>query len=85
MLDNRHGRVKGVIRRNATGGKSSLTVAATNVGHGSEAPNSFNVRLNDRLIQFPPAAMEAAKSGSRSRSTDGFRGWIRAGAQRAAR
>ena len=64
-----------VIRRDVTGGKSSLTVAATNIGDGTKAPGPFNVRLNDRLIQFPPVAMEAAKPGSRSRSTDVFCGW----------
>ena len=69
-----------------TGGKSSLTAVATNTGDGSEAPNPFNVRLNGRLIQFPPVAMEAAKPGSRSRSTDVFCGGCRAaGAQRAGR
>ena len=31
--------------------KSSLTVAATNIGDGSEAPNPFNVRLNARAAQ----------------------------------
>ena len=41
--------------RNATGGKSSNTVAATNIGDGSERPNPFNVRpvhvrLNGRLL-----------------------------------
>ena len=55
--------------------KSSLTVAATNIGDGTKAPGPFNVRLNDRLIQFPPVAMEAAKPGSRSRSTKVFCGW----------
>ena len=79
-----------VIRRNAASGKSSLTVAATNNDDGSEAPDPFNVRLvnvrlNGRLLQFPHAAMEAAKPGSRSRSTDVFRGWSKAGAHRAAR
>ena len=65
--------------------KSSLTVAATNIGDGTKAPGPFDVRLNDRLIQFPPVAMEAAKPGSRSRSTKVFCGWLRAGAQRAGR
>ena len=69
-----------VIRRNATGGKSSLTVAATNIGDGTKAPGPFdvrlaNVRLNGRPLQFPPVAMEAAQPGSRSRSTKGFCGW----------
>ena len=65
--------------------KSSLTVAATNIGDGTKAPGPFDVRLNDRLIQFPPVAMEAAKPGSRSRSTNVFCGGCRAGAQRAGR
>ena len=55
--------------------KSSLTVAATNIGDGTKAPGPFDVRLNDRLIQFPPVAMEAAQPGSRSRSTKVFCGW----------
>ena len=33
------------------------------------------VRLNDRPLQFPRPAMEAAKPGSRSRSTKVFCGW----------
>ena len=45
-----------------TGGKSSLTAAATNIGDGSKAPGPFkvrpaNVRLNGRLLQFRRAAM----------------------------
>ena len=55
--------------------KSSLTVAATDIGDGTKAPGPFDVRLNGRLIQFPPVAMEAAKPGSRSRSTKVFCGW----------
>ena len=35
----------------------------------------MGIRLNDRLIQFPRVAMEAAKPGSWSRSTDVFCGW----------
>ena len=43
-----------VIRRNAAIGKSSLTVAATNIADGSEAPNPFDVRLvNVRLNGRP--------------------------------
>ena len=38
-----------------------------------------------RPLQFQRPSMEAAKPGSRSRSTDVFCGWFRAGAQRAAR
>ena len=41
------------------------------------------IRLNDRLIRFPPVAMEAAKPGSRSRSTESFL-WVVQG-RRAAR
>ena len=81
-----------VIRRNATGGKSSNTVAATNIGDGSERP----IHLTSGQCTFGsmaacstavPAhvAMEAAKPGSRSRSTDVFCGWFRAGALRAGR
>ena len=78
------------LMASVTGGKSSPTAAATNIGDGSKAPGPFkvrpaNVRLNGRLLQFRRAAMEAAKPGSRSRSTDVFRGWFRAGAYRAAR
>ena len=63
-----------------TGSKSSLAVAATNVGHASNAPDLLNIRLanirlNGRLLQFPHTAMEAAKPGSRSRSTKVFCGW----------
>ena len=65
--------------------KSSLTIAATNVGDGTKALNPFNVRLNNRLIQFPCPAMEAANPGSRSHSTDVFCGWFKAGAHRPAR
>ena len=59
--------------------KSSLTVAATNIGDVSKPPDPFNVRLvnvrlNGRLLQFPRPAMEAARPGSRSRSTDVFVG-----------
>ena len=39
-----------VIRRNAASGKSSLTVAATNIGDGSKAPDPLNIRLNGRLL-----------------------------------
>ena len=44
-----------VIRRNATGGKSSITVASANYDDGSNTPNPFdvrlaNVRLNGRLL-----------------------------------
>ena len=47
-----------VIRRNATRPKSSLTVAATNIGDGHKALNPFNVRLvnvrlNGRLLHSP--------------------------------
>ena len=71
-----------------TGGKSSLTVAATNIGDGSEPPNPFDVRLvniqlHGRLLQCPYPAMEAGRPGSRSRSTDVFRGWSKGGARRA--
>ena len=36
--------------RNATSAKSNLTVAATNIGDASKAPDPFNVRLNGRLL-----------------------------------
>ena len=70
------------LMASVTGGKSSPTVAATNIGDGSKAPGPFkvrpaNVRLNGRLLQFRRAAMEAAKPGSRSRCTDVFLGWSR--------
>ena len=54
---------------------------------GPTTPRACGIRLNDRLLQVPRCgAMETAKPGSRSRrSTDVFRGWFRAGAQRAAR
>ena len=64
-------------RGNATGGKSSLTVAATDIGDAPKAPDPFNLRLNGRLLQCPHAAMEAARPGSRSRSTDVFVGGSR--------
>ena len=46
--------VSGILR-NATGGKSRLTVAATDIGDGTKALNPFNVRLvivrlNGRLL-----------------------------------
>ena len=74
----------------ATRPKSSFTVAATNIGDGTKALNPFdvrlvNIRLNGRLLQFPHAAMEAARPGSRSRSTDVFPWVVEAGAHRAAR
>ena len=74
----------------ATRPKSSLTVAATNIGDGTKALNPFdvrlvNIRLNGRPLQFQRPAMEAAKPGSRSRFTDVLRGWFKAGAQRAGR
>ena len=64
-------------RGNATGGKSSNTVAATDIGDAPKAPDPFNVRLNGRLLQCPHAAMEAARPGLRSRSTDVFVGGSR--------
>ena len=61
-----------------TGTLGTLTVEAKTL-----AP--LGLPAEGRLLQFRRAAMEAAKPGSRSRSTDVFRGWFRAGGHRAAR
>ena len=63
-----------VIRRNATGGKSSLTVAATNTADRLKRQSIERSAQWPPAPQFPHTAMEAAKPGSRSRSTDFFSG-----------
>ena len=51
-----------------TGTPGTLTVEA-------KALAPLGLPAEGRLLQFPPVAMEAAKPGSRSRSTKGFCGW----------
>ena len=66
-------------RKSGTTGRfGTLTIEAETL-----AP--LGLRLNGRPLQFPRAAMEAAKPGSKSRSTDVFSGGFKAGAHRAAR
>ena len=68
--------------RNATGCKSSLTVAATNIGDGPKAPDPLNIRLNGRLLRRPvPACGNGSGQARLPEPLYGcFRGWFRAGA-----
>ena len=73
-------------RRNATGGKSSLTVAAPNIGDGSEAPNSFNdrlvnVRRNGPLLQCQCVGNGSGKARLEEPLYECFCGWFKAGAR----
>ena len=54
-------------RRNATGGKSGLTVAATKAGDGSKAPDPFNVRLVNVRLNGPLLHSSRMRDSSRMR------------------
>ena len=51
------------------------TILLLEAVRGPTTPRACGVRLNGRPLQFPRGAMEAAKPGSRSRSTKVFCGW----------
>ena len=80
-----------VIRRNATGGKSSITVVSANYDDGSNAPNPFdvrlaNVRLNGRLLHTVPAYGDGSGQTRLEEPLYGCFSWVvQGGAQRAAR